>query len=48
MIDFDSVCAIRNRNEYSTKLYSTLLYKLCHFNLTMYPLYLVKLKIAQK
>jgi len=24
------------------------MYKLCHFNLTMSPLYLVKLKITQK
>jgi len=24
------------------------MYKLCHFNLTMSPLYLIKLKIAQK
>ena len=34
-------CIIGNRDEYSTK-------QLFHFNLTMSPLYLIKLKIAQK
>jgi len=42
MIAFDSVGTIRNKNALSSK------YKLCHFNLTTFPLYLVNLKIAQK
>ena len=46
MIAFASFYTIGNRNEYSTKRVA---YKLCHFNLTTSPLYLVKLKkIAQK
>ena len=42
-MDLDNVCTVRNRNEYSTKQVQTY-----HFELTMSPLYPVKLKIAQK
>jgi len=36
-------CTVRNRNEYSLSRY-----KLCHFNLTMCPFYLVKVTLAWK
>jgi len=42
-MDFDNFSTTGNRNKYSTKVF-----KLIHFNLTMSSLYLVKLKITQK
>jgi len=39
MIAFDNFYTVKNTNEYSTKC--------CHFNLTISPLKLVKLKIMQ-
>ena len=44
ILDFDNVCTNRMRNEYPTNQVKTV----THFNLTMSPLNLIKLKIAQK
>jgi len=43
MVDFYKFCTTGNRNEYSTRQ----AYKQCHFNFTVFPHYLVKLKIAK-